>query len=47
MDHDDWIFRQKNAISLAAYFNTHRMVEEYAEKAYKLKKQRPWKYVGP
>ena len=47
MDHDDWIFRQKNAISLAAYFNTHRMVEEYAEKAYKLKKQRPWNYVGP
>jgi len=47
MDHDDWIFRQKNAISLAAYFNTHRMVEEYAEKAYKLKKQRPWKYIGP
>ena len=47
MDHDDWIFRQKNAISLAAYFNTHRMVEEYAEKAYKLKKQRPWKFTGP
>ncbi len=45
MDHDEWIFRQKNAISLAAYFNTHRMVCEYAEKAYKLKKQRPWKYL--
>lgn len=45
MDHDEWIFRQKNAISLAAYFNTHRMVCEYAEKAYKLKKQRPWKYM--
>ncbi|MFX1339421.1 MAG: alpha-glucan family phosphorylase [Promethearchaeota archaeon] len=45
MDHDEWIFRQKNAISLAAYFNTHRMVTEYAEKAYKLKKQRPWKYM--
>jgi starch phosphorylase len=44
MDHDEWIFRQKNAISLAAYFNTHRMMEEYAEKAYKLKKQKPWKY---
>ena len=45
MDHDEWIFRQKNAISLAAYFNTHRMVEEYAEKAYKLKRQKPWKFI--
>jgi starch phosphorylase len=46
MDHDEWIFRQKNAISLVAYFNTHRMITEYAEKAYKLKKQRPWNYTG-
>lgn len=38
----EWIFRQKNAISLAAYFNTHRMVEEYAKKAYLLKRQKPW-----
>lgn len=45
MNHDDWIFRQKNAITLAAYFNTHRMVEEYAEKAYHLKKQKPWKFM--
>ncbi len=45
MDHDEWIFKQKNAISLAAYFNTHRMVEEYAEKAYKLKRQKPWKFI--
>ena len=45
MDHDEWIFKQKNAISLAAYFNTHRMVEEYAKKAYKLKRQRPWKFI--
>jgi starch phosphorylase len=45
MDHDEWIFRQKNAISLVAYFNTHRMITEYAEKAYNLKKQRPWKYM--
>ena len=44
MDHDEWIFRQKNAISLAAYFNTHRMIEEYAEKAYRLKRQKPWKF---
>lgn len=46
LEHDEWIFRQKNAISLAAFFNTHRMVEEYAEKAYRLKRQRPWKYTS-
>jgi len=45
MDHDEWVFKQKNAIALAAYFNTHRMIEEYAERAYKLKKQPLWKYV--
>ncbi len=44
LDHDEWIFRQKNAISLAAFFNTHRMVKEYAKKAYKLKKQKAWRY---
>ena len=46
MDHDQWVFMQKNAISLAAYFNTHRMIEEYAEKAYKLKRQKPWEHVA-
>ncbi|MBN1214805.1 MAG: alpha-glucan family phosphorylase [Candidatus Lokiarchaeota archaeon] len=45
MNHDEWLFKAKNAISLAAYFNTHRMIEEYAEKAYKLKKQKPWKFT--
>jgi starch phosphorylase len=44
MNHDEWLFRSKNAISLAGFFNTHRMVEEYADKAYKLKKQKPWKF---
>lgn len=44
LNHDEWLFKCKNAISLAAYFNTHRMIEEYAERAYKLKRQRPWKY---
>ncbi|MFW9894688.1 MAG: alpha-glucan family phosphorylase [Candidatus Thorarchaeota archaeon] len=47
MNHDEWLYKMKCAISLAAYFNTHRMVEEYAEKAYKLKKQKPWKFVEP
>jgi starch phosphorylase len=46
MNHDEWIFKQKNAIALAAYFNTHRMCMEYAEKAYKLKKQKPWKFTS-
>ncbi|MEJ2249217.1 MAG: alpha-glucan family phosphorylase [Candidatus Lokiarchaeota archaeon] len=45
MNHDEWLFKSKNAIALAAYFNTHRMVEEYADKAYGLKKQKPWQYV--
>ncbi|MFX1454717.1 MAG: alpha-glucan family phosphorylase [Promethearchaeota archaeon] len=47
MNHDEWLYKMKCAISLAAYFNTHRMVEEYAEKAYRLKKQKPWKFVEP
>ncbi len=46
MNHDEWIFRQKNAISLVAYFNTHRMIEQYAERAYQLKRQNPWKCEG-
>jgi starch phosphorylase len=45
MDHDEWIFMQKNAISLAAFFNTHRMVRDYADRAYCLKRQKPWKYL--
>ncbi|MBD3194132.1 MAG: alpha-glucan family phosphorylase [Candidatus Lokiarchaeota archaeon] len=46
MNHDEWLFKCKNAISLAAFFNTHRMVEEYAKKAYQLVKQKPWKHIG-
>jgi starch phosphorylase len=44
LNHDEWLFKSKNAISLAAYFNTHRMIEEYAYKAYCLKRQKPWFY---
>ena len=44
MNHDEWLFKCKNAIALASYFNTHRMVEEYAKRAYNLKKQKPWRY---
>lgn len=46
MNHDEWLFKSKNAISLAAFFNTHRMVSEYAEKAYLLEKQPLWKFAG-
>ena len=46
MNHDEWLFRAKNAISLASFFNTHRMVEEYASKAWLLEKQKPWKHLG-
>ncbi|MHA1106290.1 MAG: alpha-glucan family phosphorylase [Promethearchaeota archaeon] len=46
MNHDEWLFRSKNAISLAAFFNTHRMVEQYARKAWKLERQKPWKFAS-
>jgi len=46
MNHDEWIFKQKNAISLASFFNTHRMMQDYAKKAYRLKRQKRWKFVS-
>jgi len=39
---DEWLERMKHAIRLGAYFNTDRMVEEYAEKAYQLRRRNPW-----
>ncbi len=30
----DWILRMKHAITLGAYFNTHRCIKEYKEKAW-------------
>lgn len=40
-DHDKWIDIMKQAIAQnAAYFNTHRMVEEYLVKAYRFKKDK-------
>ncbi len=38
-----WQERMKSAIKLGAYFNTNRMMEEYAKKSYKLIKQPSWK----
>ncbi|HME52838.1 MAG TPA: alpha-glucan family phosphorylase [Candidatus Lokiarchaeia archaeon] len=40
---DEWRERMKHAIKLVSFFNTHRMVEEYAQKAYKLERQPIWK----
>ena len=42
---DGWTERMKHAIKLNTFFNTHRMVEEYAEHAYKLKAQSRWKSI--
>jgi glucan phosphorylase len=46
LNHEEWLFKSKNAIALAAYFNTNRMMKEYAKKAYKLTKQKPWKFTS-
>ncbi|MFW9969716.1 MAG: alpha-glucan family phosphorylase [Candidatus Odinarchaeota archaeon] len=42
-DTAEWQQRMKYAIKLGSYFNTNRMMEEYALKAYKLEKQLLWK----
>jgi glycogen phosphorylase len=39
----EWQTRMKYAIKLGAYFNTNRMMQEYAEKSYNLQKQPRWK----
>jgi len=45
LNHEDWLFRSKNAIALTAFFNTNRMMKEYAKKAYNLRRQKPWQFV--
>jgi len=42
-NHEEWRQRMKYAIKLGSYFNSNRMVEEYANKAYKLERQPLWK----
>ncbi len=44
MDQDEWLWRMKNAIALSTFFNTHRMIQDYAEKSWNLVKQDPWQY---
>ena len=38
-----WISRMKHAIGLGSYFNTHRMVKEYATRAWGLEEQPLWR----
>ncbi|MHA1487999.1 MAG: alpha-glucan family phosphorylase [Promethearchaeota archaeon] len=45
LNHEEWLFRSKNAIALAAFFNTNRMMKEKKKKAYNLRKQKPWQFV--
>ena len=42
---DEWIERMKLSIKLASHFNTHRMVREYAKKAWQLEYQPTWRSV--
>ena len=39
---DGWTERMKHAIRLMNFFNTHRMAEEYARRAYELESQSRW-----
>ena len=34
-NHSEWLKRMKSAITLGAYFNTNRAIEEYLSKAWK------------
>jgi starch phosphorylase len=43
---DSWIERMKHAITLGAYFNTRRVINEYATKSWNLRSQKKWKYIG-
>lgn len=42
-DREEWVNRMKHAIRLIAYFNTNRMVREYADRAWQLEVQPRWK----
>jgi len=41
----EWQKRMKYAIMIGSYFNTNRMVEEYAKKAYKIERQPLWRGI--
>lgn len=45
-DRQGWIDMMKNAIALGSYFNTDRVVREYAEKAWRLRPHRRWVFDG-
>ncbi len=42
---NEWIERMKCSVKLVSYFNTHRMVQEYASQAWQLEAQPRWKSV--
>ena len=42
-ERENWINRMKQAIRLISFFNTNRMVMEYADKGWLLKQQPKWK----
>lgn len=42
---NEWIERMKLSIKLASYFNTHRMVKDYAAQAWQIEIQPRWKSV--
>ncbi len=45
-DRNGWVSRMKHSIKLGAYFNSHRMVYEYAAKAYQLERQPRWRSLA-
>jgi len=45
-DKEEWIERMKCAITLGSYFNTRRLVTDYATLAWGLQPQKRWKYIG-
>jgi starch phosphorylase len=42
---NEWIERMKLSIKLVSYFNTHRMIREYAKDAWQLEEQTRWKSI--
>jgi len=42
---NEWIERMKCAVKLISFFNTHRMVREYAQQAWQLETQPRWRSV--
>ena len=37
-----WVNRMRASIALGAHFNTHRVIKEYADKAWNIERQPRW-----